>query len=77
MLGENPSLYCTLLTLIANQGHQTKQNKTKTETRDTMSLGTAQFCDIGSRIGWVQAPLHVILNYPIISHHIKQIIVID
>ena len=36
----------------------------KTKTRDTMSLCTAQFCCIGSRVGWVSA----LVYYHIISH---------
>ena len=36
----------------------------KTNTRDTMSLDTAHFCYIGSRIGWVSA----LLYYHIASH---------
>ena len=36
----------------------------KTETKDTIGLDTAQFCYIGSRIGWVSA----LLYYHTISH---------
>ena len=51
MSGRSSPLYCTR-TLIAMQGHQAIESK------DTMSLGTAQFCYIGSRIGWVSALLY-------------------
>ena len=47
MSGETPSLYFTL-TLIAMQGHQGRRLK-------TMSLGTAHFFYVGSRVGWVSA----------------------
>ena len=40
----------------------------KTETKHTMSVGTAQFCYIGSRIGWVSA----LLYYHIISHQARR-----
>ena len=48
MSGRNPPLYCITLTLFINHHVGTPKAKTK----DTMSLGTAQFFyNIGSRIG--------------------------
>ena len=34
------------------------ETPSKTETKYTISLDTAQFCSIGSRIGWVSALLY-------------------
>ena len=39
----------------------------KTEIKDTMGLGTAQFCFTGSRIEWVSA----LFYYHIIGHHVN------
>ena len=58
MSGINPPSCCTL-TLIAIC------RDTKTEANDTMNLDTAQFCYIGSGIGWVSTLLYY---YHIISH---------
>ena len=46
MLKGNPPLYRTLI-LVVMQGHQ-KQSK-----KNRINLGTAQFCYVGSRVGWV------------------------
>ena len=48
MSGRNPPSCCTLTFLSPFR------DNIKTETKD-MSLDTAQFCDIGSRVGWVSA----------------------
>ena len=49
MSGENPALYCAL-TLIAMQGHQTKQRQKK---HDEPGLHLNSICNIGFRIGWM------------------------
>ena len=60
-VGEKP----TVVTLYTNiNRHAGTPSKTKTK-KNTMSLDTAQFCYIESRIGWVSA----ILYYHIIISH--------
>ena len=52
MSGRNPPFYCTIITLIAMQGHKKK---------DTISLDYSSLCYIASRTGWVS--MKGIFNY--------------
>ena len=70
MVGEKPTV--DLLYTYINRHAGTPS---KTETKDTMSLGTAQFCYIGSGIGRVSKLFIILLYYLLLA--IKQITVTD